>query len=176
MSLPRPVVLIGLSGAGKSSVARYAAAALGCGWSDLDQRIEEQAGRSVAEIFASSGERYFRELERQAMIQALTGPAQVIAAGAGWAAQPGVWDDVREALVVYLAISPADAAKRLRGDTARPLLQGEDLLQRLEDQFRARQACYALADLELDATVGSAAIVGEGVAAAARQYGGWGSR
>jgi Shikimate kinase len=83
----RPIILIGLPGAGKTTAAPHAAQLLDAPWCDLDQRIVGGTGQSIAEIFAGRGEPHFRDLERREMERALAEPPQVIAAGAGWAAQ-----------------------------------------------------------------------------------------
>ncbi len=108
------------------------------------------------------------------MQEALAEGAQVIAAGAGWAAQPGALEEVAgRALVIHLAIDPTEAARRLAGATDRPLLDGGDLVQRLQAQWDARCAWYGLADIEVAAQQ-APTLVAAGVVAAARQYGGGG--
>ncbi len=172
----RPVILIGLSGAGKSTVARETAALLDTGWCDLDSRIEAAAGMPITAIFQQEGEAAFRAREQAAMQDALAEGGQVIAAGAGWAVQPGSLEDVAgRALVIHLVIEPSEAARRLAGAADRPLLQGEDgedLVARLEAQWEARRARYRLADLEVPAHQ-EPALVAVGVATLARQFGGW---
>ncbi|MEZ6091862.1 MAG: shikimate kinase, partial [Pirellulaceae bacterium] len=75
--------LIGYRGSGKSSVARRLAQRLDCSSIDTDDLIEQIAGRSIAEIFAESGEPVFRDFESQAVVQAAEMPTQVIASGGG---------------------------------------------------------------------------------------------
>jgi shikimate kinase len=172
--LRRPIVLIGLSGAGKTTVAPRAAELLGASWCDIDQRIVAHAGTSIAELFATRGESHFRTLERAAMAQALDEPPQVVAAGGGWAAEPGNIAAIDgHALLIYLSLSPEDAVSRLAGSGDRPLLAGESLLSRLAELLHARERWYRLADIEV--AVGSATpeAVAASIAVAARQYGGW---
>ena len=80
---------MGLPGAGKSTVGPLVAAALGARWSDLDDLIVAEAGRTIPAIWAEEGEAGFRLRERAAMAAALADGPQVIAAGGGWIAQPG---------------------------------------------------------------------------------------
>jgi shikimate kinase len=169
----RHLVLVGLPGSGKSTVGALVAAQLGVGFTDLDHQIAALAGAPVAEIFTTRGESAFRELEREAMDAALLGDPRVIAPGGGWAAQPGnlAAADGR-ALVAYLAISPEAAARRLEGDTSRPLLAGAaQPREMLEKLLLAREPFYRLAGLELDAESGPPEFVAEAVVAAVRQHG-----
>jgi len=146
------VILVGLPGAGKTTVGRRAAELLATDFIDIDETVESETGRSVAAIFANSGEAEFRRLERSAMQRALAAPAHLIAAGAGWIMQPGNLEDAKQtgACVLYLNISPNVAALRLKGDTSRPLLAG-DRGARLRALLDEREAMYQNADLEVDA-------------------------
>jgi shikimate kinase len=166
------VVLVGLSGAGKSTVARLAAALLDAPWCDLDQQVEARTGRPVREIIAIDGEPAFRRLEREAMATALAGPPRIIAAGAGWAAEPGNLDLAgTAALTLYLCVSPEAAADRLGIAADRPLLAG-DVLPRLREQLATREPWYRRAAVEIDADA-APDLVAAAVAAAARRHGGW---
>jgi shikimate kinase len=140
------VVLIGLPGAGKSAVGQRVAAALATECEDLDDAVVTAAGRPIPTIFAQLGEPAFRNLERAAMGRALTRAPHVIAAGGGWAAQPGNLETARgEALVIHLSCSPETAAERIAAGPDRPLLAGDRLagLRRLDAE---RAASYARAD------------------------------
>jgi len=154
-------------------VAEQAAARLAASWCDLDTRIAAAAGRSISAIFAVDGEAAFRELERRAMAAALAEPPQLIAAGGGWAAQPGQLDGVgAQALVIYLDVPPGTAAARLAGATDRPLLAAADPAERLGRLFREREAWYRQAPVRI-AAERTAAAVADDVAAAARREAGW---
>jgi len=171
---PRPIVLIGLSGAGKSSVAPHVARLLDTTACDLDEQIVAAAGRSVAAIFAAEGEARFRAIEQAALLAALDSDPQVIATGGGWAAQPGNLDAIAgRALVIYLSVTPAEAARRLAGAVDRPMLTGGPLEARLDELLGARERWYRLADLEIATGNASPEVVAAGVVTAARQYGGW---
>ena len=118
---PLPIVLVGLPGAGKSSVGAELAARLGARFIDVDRAIEDTEQRSVRHIFEAEGEATFRRLETEAVQKALSGPSPVVVApGGGWAAQA---DNLREtrgrALTVYLTVSPEEAAGRLPGSADR---------------------------------------------------------
>jgi shikimate kinase len=168
----RHLVLVGLPGAGKSTVGRIAAERLGCPFVDLDERIASRTGKPVAEIFATRGEPAFRELEREAMDLALAGEPSVIAPGGGWAAQPGNLAAAEpRAILVYLAVSPAAAAARLARSADRPLLAGGEHREMLDRLLVAREPFYRLASQEVDAEAGSPQFVAEGVVAAALRSG-----
>jgi shikimate kinase len=167
----RPLILVGLPGSGKTTVARLAAArwpSLFPAATDLDELIVAEAGRTIPEIFARAGEPGFRRLERAAMETALARSPHLIAAGAGWIAQPGNLDAARvhHAVVVYLRLSPGQAHARLGSASDRPLLAGPDRLARLTALLAERESWYRQADAAVDAT-GSP----EAVAAAIRAIG-----
>ena len=169
----RHVVLIGLSGAGKSAVGRETARLLDCAFRDLDDDVERQCGRTIPEIFRRDGEAHFRMRERDAMRQALVTPAHVVAAGGGWAAEPGNLEQALEtALVIYLRCAPEIAAARLAGVTNRPLLAG-DVVAALRGQLGVRGAAYERAHATVDTDRRSVAEVTEAVAVLARTTGGW---
>lgn len=154
-------------------MAERAAALLDAPWHDLDSAIVSTAGKSIREIFAEQGEPHFRVLERAAMDVAL-GVPQVIAAGGGWAAEPGNLVAVEtRALVIYMSLAPEVAAARLAGTTNRPLLSDAPLETRLAELIAARERYYRLAGVEI--AVGSLSLerAAVAVASAARHYGGW---
>jgi shikimate kinase len=118
------LVLIGMMGAGKTTVGRALATRLGRPFLDSDLAIEAQTGRTVAEIFADEGESAFRSLETQALTEMLDGPAPAVIAAAG-----GTVLDVanRERMrvrgtVVWLRVAPDVLAERVGDGGHRPLL------------------------------------------------------
>ncbi len=172
--MPRPVILIGLPGAGKTTVAPLAAELLDAPWCDIDQRIVASTGQSVAELFSQHGEPHFRQLEHRELLRALDEPPQVIAVGAGWAAQDGNLAAVTgRALSLYLSLTPAEAAIRVGAATDRPMLLGAAPEQRIAELLAARTHWYRLADLEIDVGRSTPDAVAAGIVTAARQYGGW---
>lgn len=166
------MILVGLPGAGKTTVAREAAELLGAPWIDLDQVIALAQGATIPEIFARHGEPFFRDLEREILADLLADDPAIIASGGGWAAQPGNLESVAgRALTLYMGITPELAARRLGPATDRPLLS-EAVLPKLRELLAIREPFYRLADLEIDAAA-APELVAAAVATAARQYGGW---
>ncbi|MCH8065959.1 MAG: shikimate kinase, partial [Chloroflexi bacterium] len=100
------IFLTGLSGSGKSTVARLVAEALGWQAVDTDALIEEAEGRSIAEIFASGGEEQFRALERQQIADAAAPDNVVVATGGGAILDIGIRQSMASGLVVCLPGSP----------------------------------------------------------------------
>lgn len=143
------LVLVGLPGAGKTTVGRALAARLGRPFVDLDARITARAGLSVAEIFASQGEARFRELERQATkeIAAAAAP-MVVAPGGGWVVVPGLVALLRPpSRLVWLRLSPQSALARMGASVLdRPLLAGDDPLAALTGILATREAAYLQSD------------------------------
>ena len=147
----RSVVMIGLMGAGKSSVGRRLAARLGLPFFDADAEIEAAAGRSVTDLFAHYGEAAFRDGERRVMARLLHGPQAVIATGGG-----AFVDADTRALIAARAISiwlRADLdtlVKRTAGRDHRPLLQAGDRRDILATLMQQRYPIYGAADLVVD--------------------------
>lgn len=149
---PQHIVLIGLSGSGKSTVAPLLADALGLTARDLDREIEAQTGLSIADTFVRHGERYFRDLESRALAGALADPPAVVAAGGGAVLSPANRTLLfGRTVTVWLRAKPALLAERLAASPSevRPLAVG-DLRGRLEAMSLQREPYYALADIVVD--------------------------
>lgn len=145
-----PVFLIGLPGAGKSSVGKAVAAKLSVPFVDLDREIEKTAGKSIVRIFSEDGEAAFRALELAATERLPATPA-IVAPGAGWISNEGVRVLVpRAGPTIYLRVEPRTAAARLGKAAAdRPLLAG-DAAERLAQLLRDRGPLYDAADAFVD--------------------------
>ena len=118
------LVLIGPMGAGKTTVGRLVADALGVGFADTDELVEQRTGRTVAELFVDEGEAYFRQLERDAVADALETHAGVLALGGGAVLDPRTRAQLQGHPVVFLRVGLADAAQRVGLGVTRPLLLG----------------------------------------------------
>jgi len=141
----QPIALIGLSGSGKSTVARALAVRLGWPVRDTDPLVEAMTGRTIPAIFAAEGEPAFRALEADALCAALDDAPAVIATGGGIVVRASNRVLLRErALVVWLdAPTEALVARLLAHDESRPLLAGDDPAARLETLRAARASLYA---------------------------------
>jgi shikimate kinase len=148
----RTIVLVGLMGAGKTTVGRGLAAALDLPFKDADAEIERAADRSVAEIFAEHGEAAFRDGERRVIARLLTQePPHVLAAGGGAFMHPETRTLVRRvALGVWLKGDLEVLARRVARRNTRPLLHGKDPLQVLGDLAAQRYAHYAQAQVTVE--------------------------
>jgi len=139
------LVLVGLPGAGKSTVGRRVAARLGRPFVDLDDVVERMEGRTVAQIFAERGEAYFRERELAATAELrAASAASIVAPGGGWVTVPGAVALLRPpGRIIHLAVSPERALARLAGARReRPLLQRPDPLAALQTLLLARRQAY----------------------------------
>ncbi len=153
--LARHVVLIGLPGAGKSTVGRAVARRLEVPFIDFDRLIEARTGGTIAAFFAEHGEPAFRALEVEVTRELAGASPAVLAPGGGWVTSPGVMELLRPpALIVHLRIRPRAAVARLRRSrVVRPLLQTPDPLATMRRLWAERRGLYARADAELNVEV-----------------------
>ncbi len=145
--LPRPnLYLVGFMGTGKSSVARLLAHRLKLELIDSDQAIEASTGRMIKDIFATEGEAYFRELERDFVENGHPEAGCVVACGGGLIAQPGMPERLRaRGLVASLFARPQTIFARTSRTNHRPLLQVADPLAEIEALLAIREPYYLAA-------------------------------
>lgn len=147
----RPVVLVGLMGAGKTSVGRRLAEKLGVPFVDADHEIEAAAGKTITEIFADHGETYFRDGERKVIQRLIANGAQVLATGGGAWMNEETRGSVRDhGVSVWLKAELPLLMKRVLKRQDRPLLRNDDpeaVMRRLID---ARYPVYELADVTVE--------------------------
>jgi len=168
------VVLIGLPGAGKTTVGRLAAERLHAGFVDIDTILIRKEGKPIAMIFAEKGEPAFREMERKEMETALGNQPAVIAPGGGWAAQPGALDGAKSrAYVIYLKALPGTASGRAAPSGTRPVLMGDDPEAQMRDLIKAREPFYAKAHATVLTEAKSAEQVAAEVVKLAQTNAGW---
>lgn len=140
------IVLVGLPGAGKSTVGGRAAELSGRAFLDLDREIERREGQSVAEIFGQRGEPAFREMEKALTEELALIGGMIVAPGGGWIADPANVAKLSRSILVWLKVRPESAIERLRKEAAvRPLLQHPDPLGELKKLLAQRQELYAKA-------------------------------
>ena len=145
------VVLVGLPGAGKSTVGALLATKLGRTFLDFDSEIERREGMPISQIFGERGEPAFRELERKLTEEVKALGNMILAPGGGWVSDTEAVALLRPpAYCVYLRVRPETAIKRLAGAVGtRPLLNRPDPLAELNKLFESRRAAYQSADLEV---------------------------
>jgi shikimate kinase len=139
--LDRPIVLVGLMGAGKSTVGRRLAKRLGLPFVDSDVAIEEASGSPTAELFERYGESDFRDGERRLVARLVEGDVRVIATGGGAFNDPRTRQLLNDRAITVWLDAPVDVlAERTRRRDNRPLLRNGDrtgTLARLADERRA---------------------------------------
>lgn len=154
---PRPshLILIGLPGAGKSTHGLRAAQQLSRPFIDLDRRVSQREGRSIAQIFRQDGEPAFRALETQATVALADEAASVVAPGGGWMMDAANVALVKPgALIVWLQVTPAVAVHRMGPRIRlRPLLASGDPVANLERLLERRADRYATADAVINTEV-----------------------
>jgi XRE family aerobic/anaerobic benzoate catabolism transcriptional regulator len=149
----RIVALIGLRGAGKTTIGKLLAREIKRPFLELDSLIEEEAGLRLGEIFALHGEAYYRRLEREVLGRFISlGRPAILAGGGGLVADRVTYDMLKQAtLTVWLKAKPGDYLKRVsaQGDQ-RPMAGRTDPLAELEALLREREHLYAEADVIID--------------------------
>lgn len=154
---PRNIVLIGLMGAGKTTVGRRLAQRIGWRLVDTDQEIVQRSGASIPTIFELEGEAGFRRRESKVIEEVMASGGQVVTTGGGAAVQPQNQPVLAQGFVIYLEAEPAQLWHRLKTDQSRPLLmQADDPRKTLEALHGQRDPIYRqLANLVVQSSRGS---------------------
>lgn len=144
----RSLVLIGMMGAGKSSIGRKLAAKLGLPFVDADAEIEQAAGMSIPDIFTKHGEPSFRIGEARVIARLLESGPQVLATGGGAFMNPETRTAIRaKAISVWLKAEYEVLLRRIKRRSDRPMLQTDDPAETLKQLLQQRNPIYAEADL-----------------------------
>ncbi|QIG47146.1 shikimate kinase [Nordella sp. HKS 07] len=145
------IVLVGLMGAGKTTVGRRLAEKLGLDFVDADHEIELAAGQSIPEIFAEHGEAYFRDGERKVIARLLENGAQVLATGGGAYMSAETRSTIRShGISIWLRADFDLLMRRVRRRSNRPLLQNDDPEAVMRKLIAERYPIYAEADITVD--------------------------
>jgi shikimate kinase len=155
MTLKKTVALVGMMGAGKTSIGKRLAARLEVAFFDADHEIEAAAHSSVAEIFSRYGEPEFRRLERSVITRLLHDKPHVLATGGGAYMNDATRALMKEEAFTIWLKAPIDVLlgrvkKRQEHDQTRPLLNNGDIRATLERLSAEREPVYALADMMLE--------------------------
>lgn len=151
----KPIVMVGMMGAGKSAVGRALAQRLGVPFLDSDHEIETAAAMTIAEIFERDGEAFFRDREREVIARLLSAGPSVISTGGGAYLRGENRDMIHEkGVAVWLRADLDLLWERVRHKATRPLLHTADPKGTLRALYDARVATYAKAELVVDAHAG----------------------
>ncbi len=151
----RPLVLVGMMGAGKTSVGRRLAEVLRLPFRDADDEIEKAAGLTVSEIFERHGEAEFRRGERRVIKRLVEGPAHVLATGGGAFMDPETRALIKQkAVSVWLRADLDVLMRRVLRRPTRPLLQVADPRAAMTELLAKREPIYAEADVMVHSNQG----------------------
>lgn len=152
MSKRDNLYLVGLMGAGKTTVGRLLARHYGCIFRDSDHEIEARTGVKIPVIFEIEGEAGFRKREEAVIAELTAMSGIVLATGGGAILSPVTRDNLRNrGVVIYLRGTPEHLHERTRHDRNRPLLQTENPLDRLRELYQQRDPLYReVADIVVD--------------------------
>lgn len=152
--IKRNIILIGFMGSGKTSAGMVLAQGMSYRFYDTDRLIEQKAGDTINHIFSVYGEEYFRELETNLLAELNADLDQtVLSTGGGLVLREKNTRLLKEmGYVVFLKASKQTTVNRLKGDTTRPLLQGDELEQRVEQLLALRTPVYEKAAHKIIAT------------------------
>ena len=147
----RPIVLVGLMGAGKTSIGRRLAEKMGLTFVDADHEIEAAAGKTIADIFAEHGETYFRDGERKVIARLMENGEQILATGGGAYMNPETRARIREGgICVWLKADLDLLMKRVMKRNDRPLLRTADPEAVMRRLIEDRYPVYAEADVTVE--------------------------
>ncbi len=147
----RTIVLVGLMGAGKTSIGRRLADKMGLTFVDADTEIEKAAGKSIPDIFAEHGEAHFRDGERRVIARLLDNGKQVLATGGGAFMNEETRKAIKaQAVSVWLKADLDVLLKRVAKRGGRPLLENRDPAEVLQNLITLRYPVYAEADITVE--------------------------
>lgn len=172
LRLTRSLVLVGLMGAGKTSVGKRLAAMLGAPFTDSDHEIEAAAQMTIPEIFRIYGEAAFRDLERRVIARLATEAPRVLATGGGAFVEPRTREAIAGAATsVWLRAELETLWERVRDKPGRPLLQAPNPRGVLAELMEKRYPIYALADVTVESRRGAShESMGRAILAAVREH------
>ena len=171
LQIDRPVALVGMMGAGKTTVGRRLAVALDLPFHDADAEIEQAAGMSVSDLFARHGEQSFRRGEAQVIERLLSGPPIVLATGGGALTNESTRKLVKDrSISIWIRAEVDTLVKRATRRSTRPLLMNGDPKEVIARLLDERTPFYSQADLIVESNVGSHARTVSAILASLSSY------
>jgi shikimate kinase len=163
--------MVGMMGAGKSSVGRRLANRLGMSFVDADSEIELAANQSIPEIFEQHGEAYFRDGERRVIQRLLNGRPKVLATGGGAFIQPETREAIKAGgISIWLKADRDLLLSRVRRRSNRPLLKTDDPARTIDELIAVRYPIYAEADVQVESRDVAHDVVIDDILAALADY------
>lgn len=149
----RNIILVGFMGTGKTAVGHELSSSLSIPFIDTDDIIEENSGIKISDIFEQFGEKYFRNLESEAVKEACSHKQAVISAGGGAVIRRKNVRVMKESGIVFcLSATPEEIWKRVKSETHRPLLEVPEPFKKIKQMLAERAPYYARADYTIDTT------------------------
>ena len=143
----KPIVLIGMSGSGKSTIGKLLSQTLSVDFIDTDEKIEQKENKTISEIFAYNGEKYFRNIEKNIIFENLTNG--IISLGGGAFENPETRRFLLEnSVIIYLETSPEIIFERLKNTANRPLLKNMNI-EKISSIIKKREKNYKLAPIKI---------------------------
>jgi shikimate kinase len=164
MTVPPPLplkgvnlYLVGMMGAGKTTIGRLLAKHLNYRFFDTDLVVEQTTGKSVTTLFAELGESAFRQAETQVLAELSAYTRLVVATGGGIVLNSSNWSYLHHGLVIWLDVPLDELYTRVKNNPHRPLLQTPDPYQTLQQLLEHRSPLYAQADVRVAVNAGEPA-------------------
>lgn len=143
MNMDGNIFLVGFMGAGKSTIARALTRELDCPLVEMDERIEQEQGMSINDIFARFGEDRFRDLESRLILDLGQGEPQVVSCGGGVVLKPeNVQNMKKSGRIVYLSATPETVYERVKDSDERPILNGHMSVDYIAGLMEKRRMLY----------------------------------
>lgn len=144
------IVLVGMMGAGKTTVGKLLAKNLNREFADIDHIIELEQQKSIIEIFTDEGEKFFREIESNT-IKKISQKSNLIISTGGGALQniDNLSNLQKNGIVIYLKANIEELLRRVKDETQRPLLQEKDPLDVIKNLIKKREKFYLMADITI---------------------------
>lgn len=144
------IVLVGMMGAGKTTVGEYLSAKLNRELKDIDRVIEQEQKKSIIEIFTDDGEEVFRKLESETIEKFSNMSDLIISTGGGALEKANNLSNLQKnGIIIYLKADIEELFKRVKNETQRPLLKEQDPLEVIKKLIKKREKFYLMADITI---------------------------